>query len=81
MSNTYRETYDEELENVKVVKIKHIDKKHQKAKVCDGACKHGIVDDESGVLYETPKQKKAYKKTFVRKNRHNKKDIAYDEEE
>lgn len=80
MSNTYREVFDGELDDVKEIKIKRIDKRHQKARVCDGSHKHGIVDDDSGVYYETPNQKKAYKKTFKKRVRHNNKNIAYDEE-
>ena len=80
MNNTYREVFDDELDDVKAIKIKHIDRKHQKARVCDGSHKHGIVDDDSGVYYETPNQKKAYKKTFKKRVRHNNKNIAYDEE-
>ena len=74
MSKTYREVFDDDVEEINVKKIKHVDKKHQKAKVTDGAYKHGLYD-EDGVYYDTPKQKKILKKI---KHKHNRDYDDYD---
>ena len=74
MSKTYREVFDDDVEEINVKKIKHIDRKHQKAKVTDGAYKHGLYD-EDGVYYDTPKQKKILKRM---KHKHNRDYDDYD---
>ena len=74
MSKTYREVFDDDVEEINVKKIKHIDRKHQKAKVTDGACRHGLYD-EDGVYFDTPKQKKILKRM---KHKHNRDYDDYD---
>lgn len=49
-------------------KIKSIDKKHQKVKVFDGAYAEDLEDD-GGVVYNTPAAKKLLKKSRTKKER------------
>ena len=74
MSKTYREVFDDDVEEINVKKIKHIDRKHQKAKVTDGACRHGLYD-EDGDYFDTPKQKNILKRM---KHKHNRDYDDYD---
>ena len=69
MSKTYRNAFIDELDDVDDLKIKHVDHKHQRAKITDGSHKHGFLDEDSGEYYDTPTQKKEFKKSVTRKNR------------
>ena len=85
MGKTYRNVPEKEiereemLERLNVRKIKHIDRKHQKAVVADGAIHIGIEDDEGGYLYDTPMQKKLFKKAYSKRKRHFNKKLNYDD--
>ena len=61
MSKTYREVFDDDVEEINVKKIKHIDRKHQKAKVTDGACRHGLYDEDGDYFGNNNSNKVVYK--------------------